>query len=361
MSRIVRSSASKPFAVGKMQFDLDFLPAGYRIDGALVEVAGTLNVPAAGLTSDQQTRLLASIECERRLRSDGIGMSALDWMQKGKDLVRPADIAVNAAAAFAMVYPVDFRDDRSVEPTDSSVATEFYRNRTLDVYWANPTDILAALAVNAGTSVQVTFFLSPRPGGTIPASTVIGFVEVVGKETKLPRGRYLDIALVKSDGAAITEAELGNMHLTVDGRLNLLERARLPQLVRSFNRWLAKGAQVQGATDGVEGEALAEGSVPFAPVWHPIAPYKATKLAQVRDVLTFLYDGTLAANAARLYYRLVEEQDEVASVKAAQKLGIELDEDSVIEGKTASKNGLPEAADFRSTHGVMARRIVRRR
>jgi hypothetical protein len=358
--RTVRTTASKPFAPGKMQFDLDFLAKHQRIDGALVELLGALNVPAAGVTSDQQTRLLASVECGRRLRSDGLGSSALDWMIKGRDLVRPADVAQNAAAPIAMAFPLEFRDERSVEPTDSSVATEFYRGQTLDIYWANPTDILAALAVNAGTSVQVTFFLSERPEGVVPASTVVNFVEVIGKETKLPKGRIVDLVLVKNDGAAITEAELGNMHLTLDGKKNLLERARLPQLVRSFNRYVAGGSQVQGATDGVEGEALAEGSVPFAPIWHPIAPYKATQLEAVEGTASFMYDGTLAPNAARIHYRMREEQDEVATVKAAQKLGIPVDGNTVIEGKTASKNGLPPGAPFKSFAGVISRRLRNR-
>jgi hypothetical protein len=357
MARIVRITPSKPFAPGKMQFDLDLLPAGYRIDSVTAELTGALNVPAAGLTSAQQTRLLSAVEQDRRIRSDGLGLDALDWLVKGRDMMRPADIAVNAAAPVALVWPIELRDPRAIEPKDTSVPTEFYKNQTLNLYWANPTDILAALAVNAGTSVQLVFQLSERAPGVVPASTVIGYVEVIGKETKLPAGRIVDLVLVKNDASAITEAELGNMHLTLDGKHHLLERARLPQLVRDFNRYVAGGAQVQGATDGVEGEALAENAVPFAPIWHPETGYKATQLDGADEVATFVYDGTLAGNVARLYYRMREEQDEVATAKAAQKLGIPVNASTVFEGKTASKNGLPPGASFKRAAGVMARRI----
>ena len=352
-TRIIRITPSKAFAPGKMSFDMDLLPRGYRIDAAFIELDGTLNVPAAGLTSDQQTRLLQLVESERRLRIDGLGLSTLDWHMSGKDFVRPADIAVNAAAPVNMVWPIGWRDERGIEPGDAPPATDFYRNKTLDAYWSVPTDILAALAVNAGTVCQVTFHLSPMPAGYhVPASTVFGFMEYIGKETKLPAGQYLDLFIQKLDGAAITDAELGNVSLKEDGRLAILENVRLRQLVRSFNRWVARGAQVQGATNGVEGEALDEASVPFASLLHPQRPYKGTKLPTAFEVLNLTIDGNLAPGSARVYYRLIELRDKENVKRAGARLGYPPGEPFP---KTASKRGVAEVRGFLSG---MAARIV---
>lgn len=348
-TRIIRISASKVWAAGKMSFDLDFLPKGYRIDAAFVELDGTLNVPAAGLTSDQQTRLLANVESERRLRIDGLGLSTADWHQAGKDFVRPADIAVGAAQPVNMVWPIGWREERGIEPTDTSPATDFYRGKTLDVYWANPTDILAALAVNAGAACQVTFHLSVLPFGVVPASVILGFMEYTGKETKLPAGHYVDLFIQKLDGAAITDAELGNVRISEDGKFNVVENMRLRQFVRSFNRWVAKGAQVQSATTGVEGEALDEASVPFVPLYHPVRPYKGTKLMTARDTLFLTIDGTLAAGSARVYYRILELRDQANVLRAGLRLGYPVDTGTVVESKTASKQGVAGVRGFISS------------
>lgn len=339
-TRIVRISASKAWAAGKMPVDLDFLPRGYVIDAAFVEMDGTLNVPAAGITSDQQTRLLSNVESERRLRIDGLGLSTADWHQMGKDAVRPANIAVGAAQPFNMTWPIGWNDRRGIDPTDAPPATDFYKGKTLDLYFADPTTILAALAVNAGTSVQVTFHLSKLPPGKVPASTVIGYMEYIGKETKLPAGHYVDLFIQKLDGAAITDAELGNVRISEDGKFNVVENMRLRQFVRSFNRWVAAGAQVQGATDGVEGEALDEASVPFVPLLHPVQPYKGTKLPTAEETMFLTIDGTLTPGTARVYYRLLEVRDEAKVLLGARRLGYQVDENTVAVPKTASKQGV---------------------
>lgn len=353
-TRIIRVSQSKPFAVGKMPFDLDTLPKGYRITDVMVELDGTLNVPAAGVTSDQLTRLVDIVESDRRLRSDGLGLSALDWQQQGKDLVRPADIAVGAAQPINMVWPLGWKDERGIDPGDSPPATDFYAGKTLDIYWKDPTTLVAALAVNAGTNVQVTFHMEPLPWLVVPTSVVIGYQEFTGKETKLPAGSYVDLILQKLDGSAITDAELGNVRISEDGRFNILEGStRLRQLVRSFNRHIARGAQVQGATSGVEGEALDEASVPFVPLLHPLRPFKATKLPTAQSTLFLTIDGTLAAGSARIYYRLLELRDKANVKRAAARLGYP---EGAVRPKTASKQGVN--AKVRGFLSGMAQRIV---
>jgi hypothetical protein len=361
-SRIKRISAGQNWLTGggKLQFDLSFLPSGYRIDAATLCADLTMDAPAAGVSAEQQTGLLSGAECERRIRTTGHGLNAQDWQLEGKDSIRPAQLAQGNGQAVPMFWQLGFRDPRSIEPTDASSATAYYKGKALDVYCARPADILAGFAVTAGTA-WLEFELSPLPEGTVPQSIVTGYVEVIGKEVKLPAGALVDLIMVKNDGSAITEAELGNMHLVRDGVENLLERFRLPGLSRSFNRYIARGAQVQGATDGVEGEALPANNVPFASVWHPVPPFKATKLPVAREAFVFTFDGTLAPNVARMFYRYVEPMDEVATVKAAAKLGYPVDADSTVDAKTASKNGVPADAPFKGIAGLMARKLRSRR
>lgn len=355
-TRIIRLSRSIAWAAGKNSFDLDFLPKGYRIDTAFIELDGTLNVPAAGLTPEQQRRLLASVESERRLRVDGLGLDGLNWHMLGRDFQRPAAIAVNAAAPVDLVWPINWRDERGIDPGDAPPATDFYKGKTLDVYMANPTDILAALAVNAGTTLQVTFHLSKLPPDVIPASVVMSFMEFTGKDTKLPAGQYVDLFLRKLDGSTISDAELGNVYVSEDGAWNVVERARLRQLVRSFNRWIAAGSEVQAA--GVPGEAIDEAAAVMAPLLHSRRAQKATKLPTARGNLWLTIDGTLAPGSARIYYRLLELRDEAAVAKGAVKLGIPVTQASAIVPKTASKQGVNRAA--RGFLSGMAARIGRR-
>lgn len=358
--RIVRISAGQNWLAngGKMQFPLDFVPSNYRVEAAFIEGDLTMDVPAAGVTSEQQTLLLDSYESERRLRGTGIGESCADWCLNGKDVVRPAALAVGNGQGVKLFWPIGFRDPRSIEPQDSSPAGNFYKGKALDVYLRKPADLVAGWVITAGTA-QLVVFLSPLPVGVIPQSIIKGYVEVIGKEVKLPPGRYVDLFMVKNDGAVITEAELGNVQLTRDSIENILEKTRTPQLARQFNYFVAKGTTAQAAS--AEGEALPNsGSLPFAPFITQDEGFKATKLHWAREQLLLTFDGTLAPNIARVFYRIVEPMDEVASAKAAVKLGIPVDEGTVFHPKTASKNGIPEGTPFRAVAGVLARRVGRR-
>ncbi len=355
MGTIIRKTAEQAFAIGKMQFPTTVLPKGYRIDDAFLVLRGALNVPAAGVTSDQLTRLVLLAECERRYRTDGIGINALDWVKEGRDLSRPANIAVGAAQAVELFWPLSIgHDPRGVETKDNAPATDFYLGRFFDVHWKDPAVILAALAVNAGTMAFIEFHLSPLPAGTVPTSQVVNFVEFNGAETILPGGLdYLEVVVVKPDGAAITDAEMGNMRLVRDAVEDIVEsNTRLSSLVRAFNRFAAAGAQVQGATDGVEGEALDPAAVPFVPVLTPgPLPYKGTKLPRVVEKLVLTRDGTLAAGGGvRVYYRANEVRDQATVLRAGAKLGWR---GAVVQAKTSSKNGVSAARGFLS--GIAAR------
>lgn len=346
-TRIVHTTAARNFAVGKMSFDLDFLPSGYVIDSADVELSGTLNVPAAGVTSEQLTRLVSAIESARRLRTDGVGSSAGDWQVQGRDLVTPAAIAVGAAQPIATFWPLSWADKRAIEPKEPAPLTDFYKGQTLDVFFADPATIVAALAVNVGTTVQITFRLSKASPGNVPPSVVIGYQEYTGQEIKLPRGHYVDIYIRKATGAAITEAELGNVRLSEDGKTDIINRQRLPQLVRSFNRYIADGAQVETPATGIEGEALDEAAVPFAPILHPMKPYKVTQLPLAKESMNLTIDGTLAVSSARVYYRYIEYDPQGDGMrKGAAKLG--LDATATPEPKTASKRGVSPVRGFLS-------------
>lgn len=341
-------------AGGKLPFNFDFAPSKYRIAAAFVEFDGTIDVPAAGVTAEQLTQLVSAIECERRLRTTGLGESAMDWVVNMKDVVRPLALAVGAGQALKMYWPITFRDPRNVSPEDTAPATDFYKGKTLDVYCAKPSDLVAGLAV-VGT-VQLVLHLEELPTDVVPVSIVKGFVEVIGKETRLPPGHYVDLVLLKNDGSNITDAEMGNMQLTLDGKTNVLEKARLPQLLRSFNYFAAKGTAAQAA--GIGGEALPnDGTTPLLPLIHQRPGFKATKLAWAEEYTQFVYDGTLAPNIARIYYRFIEASDEAATFKAAEKLGIKVTEKTIAVGKTDSKNALPAGAFFKRTAGLMARRI----
>jgi hypothetical protein len=359
MAKIIRLISEQAFNSGKVSFDGDKLPAGYVIDDMFVVVDGTANVPAAGWPSDSQTRLIDSIECERRISGDGIGLSVLDWQNHGKDMVRPADLAVNAAADFKMAWPVGFRDRRGIDPTDAPTATEFYKGKLINVTFTKPSDLVAALAINAGTMTYLEVHLSERSPGKVPASTVFGFQEVSAKELKLPAGHLLDLVLYKKDGTAITAAELGKVWLDCDGRGDkLLEGVTSATLVRSFNRHIAAGAQVQGATDGVEGESLDPASMPFVSLWHPVPPYKGTKLPTAYQTFNLRIDGTLAMNVARVAYRLLEIRDESHVLRAGVKLGEQVDDNTVVAAKTASKNGVNRS--IRGFLSGMAARLRRK-
>jgi hypothetical protein len=360
MSRIFRVSAGQNFLTGggKLQFPTEFLPILNRVEALFIEISAVVDVPAAGLTSEQATMLVDLVECERRVRTTGLGIDGEDWLLNGKDVTRPAALAVGNGQALELFYPLSYRDPRGVEPMDGALPVEFIRGKTVDVHLKRPSDILAGLAVQSGT-VQLVAFLSPMPaGGVIPTSIVTNYVEVIGKEVKIPRGRIVDAFIRKNDGSTITDAEMGNMSLTRDGSVNIFERARTKQLARQFNYFCAKGAQAQGAADGVEGEAFPnDGSLPLVPLVSQLPGYKATKLHAVQDALTLTFDGTLAPNTARCYFRIIEEADEVTTVKAATKLGMELDAEATIEGKTASKNGVHSDVPFRKVNGVIPRRI----
>lgn len=357
--RIIRKSAAQNWLSGggKLQFPLDFLPAGYRIESIFLCGDLTVTAPAAGVTSEEQTRLVDGIEQDRRLRTTGIGESAMDWCLNGKDIVRPAALAVGAGQAVNYFWPLSYRDPRGVSPNDASPATEFYKGQALDVYLKDPNTIVAGYLVTAGTGYLVVH-LSDRPAAVVPQSLVKGYVEVIGKETKLPAGVPVDLVMVKNDGSAFTDAELGNIQLTLDGHTNILERARIADLAREFNYSLAAGGTQQGA--GVEGEALPNsGSLPWVPLMFAEKGQKATKLPRARQQVIMTFDGTLAANIARVFYRYIEPQDEVQTAKAGAKLGIPMDERTVVQGKTATKTGLPVDGDFKSTHGILPRRFAR--
>ncbi len=358
MARIIRISASQNWLTGggKLQFPLDFLPVGHRITAAHLEAAITIDVPAAGFTADQQTALVTGIEQERRLRTTGLGESAIDWSIQGKDTVRPAALTTGNGQVVSLFWPLAFSDPRNIQGNDHAPATAFLRGKTLDVYLAKAADIVAATVVQSGT-VQLVCFLEPLPEGVVPASIVKGYVEVIGKETRLPAGRYTDLVMVKNDGTTITEAELGNIQLTMDGSTNLLERARTPQLARQFNYFRSKGTTQQAAS--AEGEALPNsGALPMVPFISTEDGYKATKLANVRQQLVLTFDGTLAANVARLFYRYIEPRTAEATIKGAVKLGYKVGAKSIVDPKTASKKGVPEGARYEDSAGIMAARIT---
>lgn len=331
-TRITRVSESKPFVIGKTPFDLSFLAPKMRIDAAFVVLDGAMNVPAAGATAIQLQRILDDVQQERRIRCGGLGLQTLDHVHRGRRALAPAAIAQNAAAPVQLAWPLVFRDERGVEVGDHPPATDFYAGKTLDLFFMDPANILAALAVNAGAQVYLEFHLSPLSVGKVPTSTIFGFADVVGKQTKLPGGlRYLDLVLVKNDGSNITDAELGNARVTLDGNVDLVTRTRLGTLCRQFNRHGAR-----------EAAAIVD---PAAAAWVPLlfqlCGSKMTKTPVAREVAEFTYDGTLAANAARLYYRAVEDRGEAAVVKAGQKLwGGVLGNITGAVPKTASKNGI---------------------
>lgn len=344
MARFIRKSASKAYASGKQQFDMSFLPPKAAIDAAFIVMSGALNVPAAGITAAQQRRLVDSVECERRFRSSGLGLAALTRVVRGCDKTATADIATGAAQAIDLAWPITFRDPRGEEATDAPPATDFYVGKTLDVYMAKATDILAALAVNAGTEIYLEFHLSPLSPGKVPVSQLVNFVEVTGKEVVLPAGDILDLVLVKNDGTAITAAELGNVKLQLDGATNLLERETLATLLRSYNEHIAAGV---GA-----GEAIAPASATLVPLYHPVPPYKGTKLARSNERAVFSFDGTLAANVARIFYRMNEVRSHDAALAGGRKIwGF----GRSVVAKTASKNGVSEARGFLS--GIAARLV----
>jgi hypothetical protein len=347
---IIRLSRSYPFAVGKLPLDLDFLPKDYRIDAVFVELDGTLNVPVAGTTSDQLRRLLDSVQSERRLNSDGVGVDGYAWHQAGREWQRVANIAQNAAAPANLSWLLNWRDERGVEAGDAPPATNFYAGKTLDLYFKDPATILAGLAVNAGTAVQVTFHLS-KWTGSIPASTIFSFMEYTGKDTKLPAGQYVDLFIRKLDGTAITDAELGNVVISEDGTWNVCERTRLRQFLRSFNRNVAAGAQVAAA--GVPGEAIDEASAIMVPLLHPRRKFKGTKLPTAVRNLWLTIDGNLAVGTARIYFRILELRDEANVERAANRLGLPVPPGFGAQPKTASKNGVSRARGFLS--GMAAR------
>lgn len=331
-TRIVRVSESKPFVIGKTPFDLSFLPPKMRIDAAFIVLDGTLNVPAAGATALQLQRILDDVQQERRIRGGGLGLQTLDHVHRGRRALAPAAIAQGAAQAAQLAWPLVFRDERGVEVGDHPPATDYYAGKTLDLYFIDPATILAALAVNAGAQVYLEFHLSPLSVGKVPTSTVFGFADVVGKQTKLPGGlRYMDMVLVKNDGSAITDAELGNARLTLDGNVDLVTRTRLGTLCRQFNRHGAREAAA----------VVDPASAGFVPVLFQLLGSKMTKTPAAREVAEFTYDGTLAANAARLYYRAVEDRGEAAVIKGGEKLwGKTLGAIAGAVPKTASKNGV---------------------
>lgn len=361
--RIVRNSADLAFPLtgGKVPFTFDFVPSGFRVDSLHVEADLTVTAPAGGVTSDVQTRLLDLVETDRRLRVSGLGENALDWCVKGKDATAPVALAAGAGQAIRLFWPLTWKDRRAVAPSDFSPATAFLKGQTLNAYFANANALLAGFLVTAGTC-RIVAHLAELDAGTIPASVLKGYTEVSTRETRLPAGRLVDLVLVKNDGADITDAELGNVKLSIDGRFNLLENQRLQQLLRTFNYENAEGAAQQALATGVEGEALPnETPAHFVPIYTATSPLKATQLPSADEYYTLSIDGTLAMNSARLFYRIIEEVDEVASAKAAAKLGIPVGPGDVIEGKTATKTGLPRGAPFKKTHGVMARRVAKQK
>src|SRR5690349_8660754 len=136
----VRQSLAKDFAAGKMPVDLSFLPPRCAIEDARVILIGALNVPAAGLAVGAARRLLDATETVNH-RSSGIGLGGAETIMAGRDGTLPAAIAQNAAAPIELSWPLSFRDPRFIEPSDHSPATDTYRGKTLDLYWAKPTDI----------------------------------------------------------------------------------------------------------------------------------------------------------------------------------------------------------------------------
>lgn len=328
-NRIVRLSEPKPFVIGKVPFDLSFLPPKMSIDAVFAVLDGGLNVPAAGVTSVQLQQLVDNVEQERRIKASGLGLHTLDHQHNSRRAFAPAAIAgPNAAAAVQLAWPLAFADSRGVDIGDHPPATDHYASKTLDVYFKDPAGIVAALAVNAGAQVYLEFHLSPLSVGKVSTSTVFGFADVIGKQTKLPGGlRYIDLVLVKNDGSAIADAELGNIRVTIDGGQDVVTRTRIASLVRDFNRNVASDA----------GGALDPASIAFAPLIHPTRQYKGTKLPMVTDVLEVTYDGTLVANSARLMYRAIEERSEAKVIQAGRKIW-----GAAVTGaapKTASKNG----------------------
>lgn len=346
-----------PVAGGKVSIPLDaLLIAGHRIDTLAIVAEMNSDVPGAGVTVAQQRNVIKAVDCGRRIEAASLGLFALDWQLNGGDAQPPTPLIAGAGQSTEHSFAVAFRDPRFIEPTDFSPATKFYAGATLDVTFAKLADIVPAWVLNSG-SVYVVADLSELGEGTIPASIVTSFVEVMGKETKLPAGRLVDAVLVKTSGATITAAELGDMRFTADAKTHLFEDATASQLARQFNRYVARGADFS-----IEGEALpVAGPYPFVSLVAPMRPQKATQLPRAVDSYLFRYSGTLAAGSARIYYRMVEELDEAASVKAARKLGYDLT-GATIAPKTSSKNGVPEtaiASAFSRVAGVFARKVYR--
>jgi hypothetical protein len=339
---VIRKTTAQAWAATKLQFPVTCLEKGDRIVRGRVVMSGTLNVPAAGVTAADQYRFLSTIECERRYRSDGPGLVYLDWPKNGRNVDPTADIAVGAAQPFEYAWPLVIGyDPRCVEPADSAPAVDFFAGKYIDVTFLDPATLVALLLVNAGTTVWVEFDVEPLPEGNVPASVVMNFVEFNGAETELPGGLdYLDVVLVKDTGAAFTDAELGNLRLTADARRHIIEsNTRLATLVRKFNVEQAAGAQVRTAATGIGGEAVTAADAPFVQLLSPGSrPFKGTKLHRVKDKLVLYRDGTLAAGAAKVYYRALEIRDEENVRKAGRKLGWR---GSRVESKTASKRGVP--------------------
>jgi hypothetical protein len=305
-----------PSAGGKVPFEFSsFVPPRAAIDALILTIRGVATtVPAGDWSGALQRALFDTVELDRRLRIPGIGLGALAQLMLGKDMFQAAVVTAGAGKAFEVSVPLYYRDPNAYEPADHAPASDWYRGTTLNVNVKKAADVLAGLVIDATqTEVVVEAQLSPLSDGKVPTSLLTNFVEVSTKEVTIPAGDIVHAFLVKNDGSAFTDAEMGNMRLTLDGALSLFERERLNQRIRAFNALNAAGAG--------SNEVIPYVSPTIVPIYSALPQYKGPQLARANSQALFAYDGSLAANAARLYYRMVEVQSPEQRVKGGKRIG----------------------------------------
>lgn len=325
---------------GKVLVNLADAPKGRRI--RQIMIFGDINVVvgttlAADITCEELQRLIDSVRIGKRIRATGLMLSHLDWQMNGKDVQRPAKIASGQTAGTVnrkVVCVIPFTDFNSISPDDTAPNTEFFTDTPIELGFGSKA--LFAQAANV-TSVNGTFrivvFHDAADRSVVPTPVIINYDDWAQKTMFLPPGAYVNLFVYKENGATITDTEISDLGLWIDGE-KVYDGIKASELTAFFNYYASKGVTQQA--DGVGGEAL-ELATPFSflPVLFQNDKYKATKLHMADKNIRIDMNGSLSN--IRVAYRMLEPTSPGQVMKAARRLGISNPDKRIVYPKTASK------------------------
>lgn len=260
MPGVIRRMEDKSFvAGGNVLFNLDTLDPMHRIRkiDLYFDLNGTKVADVDALDGDLFPRIAALIRLGNFINITGMGLWRLMRILHGRTLMDPTDIAA-AGATFNMDFALEvpFRDPRQSGTDDGSLPTELVKGKSLELTFAAATVWgVGSLTVTAGTVRCAAELIHET---NVPQLNRLFYIDPNSQTIQLDPGVYKECFTYEEAGTTITQAEISQVDLEVDGQ-QVMNNTLHEQLVHWFN---STGVRDSAAEVAVNAAVF----LPF--IWH---------------------------------------------------------------------------------------------